>query len=238
MFKETNVTYTAGKNRSIHLNKDTALWVARMLMGEGWRGIKGAAVLWATINAYLLKPHRNFDYQHYIRAFSQPINSGWLPGGHQYEQAKIKGWKDAISPARIRNRKRIRALKWDDMPEGVKNLVNKFAAGKLKYPKIFSDLEQSRVSNFASMPHLPEKYPHGVGIKAGKRTEWFFEDFYLKPGNVKTIIDEKMKLKKKPNRPSGSPGSPIVSDNKKITQKEIHAFMTDLLAQWRPENDS
>lgn len=238
MFKETNVFYTAGKTRNIHLDSKTALWVARMLIGEGWRGIKGSAVLWATINAYLLKPHRNFDYQHYIRAFSQPINAGWLPGGHQYKQAKIKGWNKSITPAKIRRRRKIQSMNWDEMPEGVKKLVNKFSEGKLEYPKIFSNLEQSRVSNFASMPHLPEKYPHGVGIKAGKRTEWFFEDFYLKPGSVKTVVDKITKLKKKPNCPAGSPGSPIIPSNKKITQKEIHNFLTNLLAQWRPDNDS
>lgn len=176
-------------SRSAVIDPETALWAARMLYGEGYTGGKGAAVLWATMNAFMYRRYDYGTYLNYIREFSQPINPGWLPGGWEYKAAKRKGWKQPTSSAAVRRRRFIHRLQWADMSPRLRNLVEQFAAGALPYPPKFLELapNKQRVSNFASLNGLKKKYPWGVGYPSRGRTEWFFQDRGLLPGTMQVI---------------------------------------------------
>lgn len=177
------VSYSLQK-RSVVFDPTTALWAARMVYGEGYGSGKGAAVLWATVNGYLLRRHKYASYLIYIRAFAQPINPKWLPGGSKYKQAQESGNKFNITPNKIARRRRIQNMSWNDLPGPVRNLVTRFATGKVPYPPKFASLQRPWVTNFGSQAGNAARYPWGVGFQSGKRVEWFFEDDNLKTGAV------------------------------------------------------
>lgn len=174
--------YSAGRRRAVFEPK-TALWAARMLVGEGYKGGKGAAVLWALMVRYMNMPHRWSSFLHLMREFSQPINDRWMPGGDLFEATKRKKddlSKRATSPAAVRRRKWIRSLSWQDIPNEAKTIVQQFARGVLPYPRRFKG---NLFNNFASYPGLSDKYPGGVFY--GK--EYFFKDsdFKVKPITIR-----------------------------------------------------
>jgi hypothetical protein len=174
-----------GNGRSVVIDDETALWCARMLVGEGYKGDKGASVLWATLFRFLGMPKKWKSYRYMIRAFSSPINSRWLPGGSLYEKykdSKNKAHQMATSPQAVKRRTKIIGLTWDKIPETVKNTVQLFADGSLPIPSEFGD---EKLSNFASYPGLKEKHPEGVDIGG----DWFFVDPALKKNFEVQIFD-------------------------------------------------
>lgn len=188
-----------GNGRSVIIDDDTALWCARMLVGEGYEGEKGPAVLWATLFRYLGMPHKWKSYRHMIQRFSSPINAEWLPGGSLYEKyknSKNKAHQMATSPAAVKRRTKMISLTWDKIPTTVKDTVQLFADGSLEIPAVFGD---SKISNFASYPGLKEKHPEGVDIGG----DWFFVDPALKKNFEVQIFDA-----------TPQPGSPIEKDPK------------------------
>lgn len=184
--------YTRGTRTAV-IDEKTALWAARMLIGEGYKGEKGAAVLWATMNRYMYTPHEWPSYYELIRLFSQPINPRWLPGGDKFEKFKKIGTrtaKIATSDAAVARRKRIQNTSWDEMPPTVKKLVELFAVGKLPYPSKFG---QQKISNFASYSGVERHSNRGVHY--GK--EYFFQDPGLLPGKISITTDTGQYLEKK-----------------------------------------
>lgn len=174
-----------GNGRTVVIDDETALWCARMLVGEGYKGDKGAAVLWATLFRYLGMPYKWKSYLNMIQQFSSPIDKEWLPGGKKYEKykdSKNKAHQMATSPAAVKRRKRIIALTWDKIPDVVKETVKLFSEGSLDIPWQFGD---RKFSNFASYPGLKEKYPDGVDIGG----DWFLVDPALKKNWEVQIAD-------------------------------------------------
>jgi len=172
------------KNKTLQIDDATALWLGRMLVGEGFSAKgsgsiqKGIYLLWTYVNRYFLYGKEWRSFQHMVLRHSQPINSRWLPGGDKYE--KWKGTKYTTS-TKVARRQRIRSLGWNQLPRKVRNLVQAFRQGKIDYPAQFKALDRKRPTNFASLKNLSTKYPWG--ISAGDR-EWFFEDENSRSGFV------------------------------------------------------
>jgi hypothetical protein len=163
--------YTANGRRAA-LDSQTAIWAGRMLVGEGYKQESGPAVLWSTMYRFLGMPHDWGSYKNLIRAFSQPINPKWIPGGALYEKYKnsqTEVYKRATSDTAVARRKRIQAMEWTELPIEVQQLVGKFAIGELPPPAAFNGLPYS---NFASYTGVDQKYPGGKWIGGN----YFFVD--------------------------------------------------------------
>lgn len=165
------------------IDPDTALWMMRMVYGEGGKGCsmpKAKALLCAIVNRWFLWPgsQKYSTFVSMMRAFSQPINPRWMTGG---DLARKYFGRDAASKERLARRAFICGLGWTDIPwTNIRLAVSMFADGKLQYPIEAASIAKPRVSNWASLPSTPTKYPWGVDV-AG---DWFFEDENLIPGNV------------------------------------------------------
>jgi hypothetical protein len=188
--------YIGVGGRRAALDSTTALWAGRMLMGEGRKNGSGPAVLWSTMYRYLGMPHDFGSYLNLIRAFSQPINPRWLPGGDLFEKAKNSKrevYKIATSDRAVKRRRRIQSLQWSDLPIDVQEMVGRFAIGQLPPPDEF---DGRPYSNFASYKGVENKYPGGKWIGGNYffvdptlRTNW---DLKIEPG-VGTPIETKKK---------------------------------------------
>lgn len=196
-------TYKVKTNRreyNVQIDDLTALWMARMLLGEtGERGKASQrhmiAVLWAMMNrwSYLLRG-RYSSYLDAMRAFSQPINRKWVPGGSLYEKHKKKNIRNGkfITAKKISRRLRISSIEWNKIPNRVTSLVNQFRRGKVSYPTEFSNLKYSKVSNWGSKKEIPEE----IKKKAGNKTllviggNVFFEDKSIGGGRLQIIPPE------------------------------------------------
>lgn len=175
----------SNQDRVCTIDEETALWAARMCVGEGGKNCseeKASAMLWALMNRWFLHPARRHwpTFLYLMRRFSQPINPRWQKGG---DLARKYAGKPAASPARLRRRARICALGWGDIPDQVFEMVRLFMFGKLSPPYGLFRLDHPRISNWASYPGLRERYPWGVDIQG----DWFFEDVRLGPGVV--VVD-------------------------------------------------
>ncbi len=178
--------YAGGSSKSkppLIIDPDTALWLMRMVYGEGGKGCsmpKAEALLCAIVNRWFLWPgsQKYSTFVSMMRAFSQPINPRWMTGG---DLARKYFGRDAASKERLARRAFICGLGWADIPwRNIRSAVSLFADGELPYPAAASKLEKPRISNWASLPSTPTKYLWGVDI-AG---DWFFEDENLIPGAV------------------------------------------------------
>jgi hypothetical protein len=169
----------SNRDRVCQIDEETALWAARMCVGEGGRKCseeKAAAMLWALMNRWFLHPARRHwpTFLYLMRRFSQPINPRWQKGG---DLARKYRNKPAGSPARLRRRARICALTWDDIPEQILFAVEWFRLGIMPPTDKLLELDHPRISNWASYPGLLERYPWGIDIDG----DWFFEDVRLGP---------------------------------------------------------
>jgi hypothetical protein len=160
------------------------LWAGRMLLGEGWRNGKGAAVLWTTLNRFLHASHNFGTYENLIRNFSQPINARWLPGGDKWKQYRNHPnprLASYASDAAGKRRKRIRNTSWRELPIRIQQLVGLFAIGKLPPPPQFRE----RVfTNFGSHPTAGQGYKDILRWQDG---EIFFQD--IPPKGAVAILD-------------------------------------------------
>lgn len=181
----------AGKEYVI--TDDDALWLARMVVGEGGRNAsdeKIRALLWAIMNRFLLHPgQRNRStLKSILQAFSQPINPRWdgvdegdddfcAPGGKYYGT-------EYCSQARLNRRKEIMSLSWSSIPKRIQQAVDQFRSGELPQPEITAKLaaqgKPSKINNWASYPSVREKFPWGGDVEG----DWFFED----KGTLNTLI--------------------------------------------------
>lgn len=161
-----------GNGRSVVIDDETALWCGRMLQGEGWKGDKGAAVLYSTLFRYLGYPKKWPDYKTMLQLFSQAINQRWLPGGDLYEKYKNvdkPAYRSATSEAAVNRRLKNRSMTWDQMSDGVKQRVIDFRNGQLPIPWQFGD---RKISNFGSWEGIEKAWPDGFDIGG----DWFFVD--------------------------------------------------------------
>lgn len=179
-------TYAYGE-RTVTFDSSTALWAGRMLVGEGYAGAKGIAILWATMNRYMYSKHKWPSYLAMIRSFSQPINDAWLPGGAKFEKYKkynTESARLATSLAAVERRRRIRKMEWKDLPQSVKTTVTGFFMGTWPYPEEFKG---KKYNNFASYPGVDKKWPGGIWY--GK--EYFLEDQAMPAGQIQVLRDRR-----------------------------------------------
>ncbi|MCP4680521.1 MAG: hypothetical protein GY854_34565 [Deltaproteobacteria bacterium] len=177
------------QNRHTVIDDETALWAARMIVGEGGKKCtrnKAAAMLWAVLNRWILHPARRHwpSYLYLMRRFSQPINPRWQKGG---DLARKHAGTKHCTPARFRRREQISSLAWDEIPEPIVEVVRAFQAGMLPPPAELVELDRPRISNWASHRGLEQKYPWGITFSRARRKDWFFEDSKLSDGHV--VVD-------------------------------------------------
>lgn len=192
-----NAVYKLGR-RAVSIDSETALWIARMLIGEGWKNGKAAAILWTLMNRYMYSAHKWPSFLTMIRNFSQPINDSWLPGGKKFEEYKnykTESAKQATSAAAVKRRKWIRTLNWSDIPIELQNIIAQFIVGQLPYPAKFG---RKKFNNFASYPGLEKKWPGGVYY--GK--EYFLSDKKMPSENIQ-IVKNGRPSKIDPKSPGG-----------------------------------
>ncbi|MDJ0766544.1 MAG: hypothetical protein QNJ97_26455 [Myxococcota bacterium] len=171
------------------IDEETALWAARMCVGEGGRKCnktKAAAMLWALLNRWFLHPARRHwpTFLFLMRRFSQPINPRWQRGG---DLARKYAGTKYCSPARLRRRAIISSLTWDQIPKQIIETVKAFQQGVIPPPSELKDLERPRISNWASHKNLDKKYPWGISFEKARQPDWFFEDKKLIKGSV--VVD-------------------------------------------------
>jgi len=191
--------------RIVTIKDSDLLTIARGLIGEGGFKIDEAtasAMMWALMNRIMLTnarypgTTRPYEYREMWELFSQPINTRWdgiegnepanlsdfcVPGG-KWENSKF------CSVDRLERRANISSMSWDDIPTNVVKWVRQFQAGILFPPDEFATkTNRSRISNWSATTlktdkgvPIPEEY--SWGFKLGG--EWFFEDSYLRKGEV------------------------------------------------------
>lgn len=178
------------QDRSTMIDEETALWAARMCVGEeGSRCSRerASAMLWAVMNRWFLHPAAKRNWASYLflmRRFSQPINPRWQKGG---DLARKYAGTKYCTPAKLRHRAYISALLWEDIPDEVVKAVRDFQSGILPPPERVIALDKSRISNWASHEGLEEKYPGGISFAKRGTRNWFFEDVNLVRGRV--VVD-------------------------------------------------
>ncbi len=177
------------QSRFAIIDDETALWAARMCVGEGGKKCpekKAAAMLWSLMNRYMLHPARRHwpTFLFLMRRFSQPINPRWQKGG---DLARKYAGTKYCTPARLRRRARISSLTWEQIPDHIVETVKAFQQGTIPPPSELNDLERPRISNWASHKNLDKKYPWGMSFEKSKQPDWFFEDARLIAGRV--VVD-------------------------------------------------
>lgn len=175
--------------RTLIVDEETALWCARMLIGEGGMSIdsdEASACLWALLNRWFLHPGRRYwpTFLGMMRRFSQPINPAWQRGG---KLAKEYAGTKHCTKARLDRREEICAM--NDFPWFIDEWIEEFKDGRLFPPDALAGIAKPRISNWASHKGLQNKYPHGITFQwdARKSRNWFFEDSSLIPGHV--VVD-------------------------------------------------
>jgi len=177
-----------GIKKPLFIDDNTALWLARMVVGEGGarcRRFKSSVLLNAIVNRWFLFPgaKRYSNFVSFIRAFSQPINPRWMTGG---DLVKKYIGRSNVSAARLARRARICALTWDGIPASIRVSVNLFRKGWLLMPETVDKV----ACNWASLPSTPTKYPWGCDVEG----DWFFAEKTQRAGQVsfEEVTDEKM----------------------------------------------
>ncbi|MCP4602367.1 MAG: peptidoglycan-binding protein [Proteobacteria bacterium] len=176
----------SNQNRCTFIDEDTALWAARMCIGEGGKNRskqKASAMMWSLMNRWMLHPARRHwpTYLYLMRRFSQPINPRWQKGGdlaRRYEGTKY------CTPAKLKRRAHISSLTWEQIPQRIAEVIRAFQAGTNPPPTKLFELDKPRISNWASHKNLAKKYPWGIQFENSKLPDWFFQDQNLIAGNV------------------------------------------------------
>jgi len=187
MFAKYQYSGATPDTRTEIIDDETALWCSRMCVGEG--GLvcsdeKISSMLWALMNrAFLWRGRNNYPtYLKLMRAFSQPINPRWQRGG---DLAIKWAGRPPASLSRLSRRAHICSMDWSDIPIHIKKAVCAFQVGELFIPDIWTTINKARISNWASLPSTPKKYPWGIDIDG----DWFFEDKGLRQGCVVVNIE-------------------------------------------------
>lgn len=185
-----------GPTRSLSIDDDDLLTIAKGVVGEGGEGVSettAASYLWAIMNRCLLYSGSGISYVEMWKAFSQPINPKWRRDG-LFCQPGGKGYgKESCSEERLARRDRIAAMDWSDIPASVTRWVLDFQAGYLPMPTHVWGTQ--RMTNWAAVSAgTPEKFPWGMEIG----DEWFFEDRNTRSGTVSVEPGERQAIPPSP----------------------------------------
>lgn len=176
--------------KPVVITEEIALWLGRMAVGEGGAycsSEKLCCMFWALLNRYFLHRKRKKwpSFLYLMRRFSQPINPRWYRGGDL--ALKYAGTK-YTTVAKFKRRERIASLGWNDFRWEMEDTIIKLENGLLPPPAKIINLDKHRISDWASHPNLPKKFPWGTTVQEnGKRKDWFFENRHLADGRV--VID-------------------------------------------------
>jgi len=178
MKKTTYQAINVKNDRILEIDDRTALWLARMLVGESGSDCTyehASAMFWALLNRWFLHKYRknwkNFLYM--VRAFSQPINPRWQRNGDLAKKYKS-------SEKKLKRRSQICRLKWsqiDKINPEYWHFVDHLQRGVLEVPEYIPFM----VTNWAqSTKKMKNKYPEGIDICGN----WFIEDEEIDEGYV------------------------------------------------------
>lgn len=171
--------------RTVQIDEDTALWLARMCVGEAGRTCSEEhvrALVWCYLNRFFLHRARK-KWTTFLYAFSrhsQPVNPRWRRGGDL--ALKYAGTK-YTTPQKMDRRERISSLAWSDVSWEIEDTVLKFEGGTAPPPEEFLLKFKSRCSDFASYKNIEKKFPWGVDMDGN----YFFENRNLIEGTV--VVD-------------------------------------------------
>jgi hypothetical protein len=125
------------------ITPDDRVWLARMIYGEvnrsetEWQtpGTQqgGAAVLWSMINHYMTVGQKRQLYPTlgmFVQAYSQPISAAWADPG----STKCQQQPSACTPEKIAFRQQLRSKRFELLPVGLRDVVEKFIAGRVENP--------------------------------------------------------------------------------------------------------
>jgi hypothetical protein len=178
----TDTYFSTATGRSFHFDEETELWACRMCIGEGGMKCsqeKATAMLWALAHRFILWPRPVWKtYLQLMRAFSQPINPRWAKGG---DLAKRYAGTKFATPARLRRRKHVSSIGIYDIPNHIMETVYIFAEGGSELPPKVKLLGKPKISNWASLPSTPKRFPWGIDIDG----DWFFESKCLSNAEVR-----------------------------------------------------
>ena len=177
------------QSRHVVIDELTALWLARMAIGEGGEGVSQesvSAMVWAMLNRFFLHRARAKwpTFLYLVRRFSQPINPLWARGGKlaiKYANTKY------TTEQKFERRERISSLQWADIPWDVEETIIAFEKGLCTVPASVLALERHRISDWASHQNLPNKFPWGIAFHERHGFNWFMENRNLIEGHV--VID-------------------------------------------------
>jgi len=128
-----------GYGRTYRITADDRLWLMRALLGEvgesGWSStatrLGGAAVLWALMEGYLLRGHRNYStLASYARGYCQPINPRWAVAGAD----KCLEYPQSCTATQLARRARIAGWPLASVPSDLQQLVTSWSRGEVTNP--------------------------------------------------------------------------------------------------------
>lgn len=175
------------KPRQWIVDESTLLWLARMFVGEGGHDCyehKARIMFYAILNRWMFwdKKRKFKTFLNLIRAFSQPINPLWQLGGKlaiKYHNTEF------ASPERLKRRAYICQLDWCEISLTLREVCDTIRFGYPFYnlPDKIYEIPKPRLTNWASLPSTPKKYPWGIDIDG----DWFFEDKNILNGTIDII---------------------------------------------------
>jgi len=115
----------------VGLTQEDLLWLARALMGEteGSSDRAMAAVAWAMFQRWQQKS-RGKTFTQLLRAYCQPINP-------EYATLAGRGCRahpEMCTVAHLERRRRISTMTWEQLPNVVRDLVERFGRGEVPNP--------------------------------------------------------------------------------------------------------
>ncbi len=118
-------------DRSYTLDDRDVLWLAKSLARETRDELGRAACAYTMLQRFLRWTGKRWEsFYDLIRAFSQPVNPIWADP----ESAKCRQYPEACEESRIERRRITQAWKWDEIPQGARDVAVAFAAGHLANP--------------------------------------------------------------------------------------------------------
>lgn len=180
--------FFVGPKRVYTLTEDDKLWLARAIAGETGEHPKDLdgprCVAWAMINRFLLSPGQSAwpTFTSLLRAFCQPINPKWARGGAICSMPTTTQAK-YCNEKMYQRRERITTMPWSEINQGIRDVVESFAAGSVFLPDKVLELGHWRLSNWAAY-RVKQSFGY-KDINIGDN--WFFEDANLLPCEVHVV---------------------------------------------------
>lgn len=123
----------AAGTATIVLDESALLWFARSLNHEGSPLVWNA---WTMLQRFVYMYPRFGSFEKFVRAFSQPVNPRWYPGGDLFEKTLAQTPHELRGPLVVRGERRLRIARegWADISPHVRETLTKILANELPSP--------------------------------------------------------------------------------------------------------